>query len=238
MSYKYVRWVLIYMIIFALVFTAKLYAQEDATPSENSPRRYFNAYIYPASLILTCLMLPDSDNDKDSNYTTEKTEKDRTYFTNIYLTFEFIPINPLSIIITPSYQGWNFTDEGYEDKGKLNHDRIGGDLGLRLYFTGNPNLDGFFIQATGGMYYFSRDINYKDNSVKTASYRAVLYQGMGYIGYKYGVACFSIGAGYNYYKDKKLSYKYKDERYDLREDMAQRGFAIDVSLSIGLFYEY
>lgn len=230
-----IKRIIIYIIILTLFFVSKAYAQEDPIPAENLPRRYFGAYVYPVTLVLTCLMLPDSKDNQNSNYTSEKTEEDNTYFTNIYSTFEFNITNPLSIIITPSYQGWNFADVGYEKKGNLNHDRIGGDLGWRIYFTGNPNANGFFIQATGGMYYFRRDINYKKDPIKTASYRAVLYQGMGYIGYMYGAACFSVGAGYNYYKDKKLSYQYKDERYDLREDMTQRGFAIDVSLAIRFF---
>jgi hypothetical protein len=230
-----IKRILIYVIILTFFFALKAYAQEDSIPDENISRRYFGAYVYPVTLVLTCLMLPDSKDNKDKNYTNEKTEEDNTYFTNIYFTFEFNITNPLSIIIAPSYQGWNFADVGYEEKGKLNHDRIGGDIGWRLYFTGNPNKNGFFIQATGGMYYFSRDINYNKDPIKTASYRAVLYQGMGYIGYVYDAACFSVGAGYNYYKDKKLSYKYKDERHDLREDMNQRGFAIDVSLAIRFF---
>ena len=68
--------IVIYIMILALLLSSKAYAQEDSIPDENISRRYFGAYVYPVTLVLTCLMLPDSKDNKDQNYTNEKTEED------------------------------------------------------------------------------------------------------------------------------------------------------------------
>lgn len=230
---KFIKQIICYGVIILLCSTAKIYSQEDATQSKNSSGLFLNAYIYPASLLVSALVASlNEDDEDDDNYKPEKTEEDDSYFTNIYLTFELGINKAYSCFITPSYQGWNYTASGYKEKGGLNHDRLGGDFGLRFYLSGDQNFNGFFIQATGGIYYFSRAITYEEDPIKKASYKAVLYQGMGYLGYKWEDIYLSIGAGYNHYKDKKLSYRYKEERRELREDMAFRGFVFDVAIAI------
>ncbi|MBN1183378.1 MAG: hypothetical protein JXB49_13890 [Bacteroidales bacterium] len=217
--------------IVIFLISSKLFAQENEIATQESSGFFINVHFYPASLVLSAIVAGDSDSNDDNNVT-EKTEQHDYYFTNIYFTFEFGTFNFLSLVITPSYQGWNSTEDGYEDKGKFNHDRIGSDFGFRIYLTGDQNANGFFLQAIYGIYYLSREIEYPNQPINTATYEATLHQGMGYIGYQYGCVNFSIGIGYNYYKEKKLKYQYSNERTELRDDMTQRGLAFDASFTI------
>ncbi len=208
-----------------------LYAQETSTGSIIG--KYINIYLYPASTlgsILVACVNGDQSEEQNQSEKDELHKEGKIYFTNLYATVEFLVSDPFTMTVTPSYQGWNFRGKGYDNEGRLNHDRTGSDFGFRYYTGGNP--DGFFVQGTGGMYYFSRDIKYLNDPVPLARYRATLYQVMGYIGYVNNIGlCVSLGAGYNYYKDRSLSYRYNDEKKDLTKYLAQREFVFDFSIS-------
>ncbi len=237
-SNRIVKWGIVFYIIIALFTVSKLYAQDESS-SGGSLGRYYNVYFYPVSLIASIAsmftlnsLFDDSEQPTDTNEKNEGHKEGKFLFANIYTTFELLVSDPFTIVITPSYQGWNYRFTGHDDKGNMNHDRIGSDLGVRLYTEGKP--EGFFLQATGGMYYFKRNLKYLNDPIETAKYRAILYQGMGYAGYVLDDFCVSFGAGYNYYKDRSLSYQYDSERTNLTKSLALRGLTFDVAFSCKL----